>query len=84
MIAPDDDPNALEGMDAQWRSVETLNVNQLLRRFRCSEPDEIYWANYFGVIALNSTAVQTFHQQLLQIGLPFRVHVRGVLRSIRR
>ena len=63
---------------AQWTNVTFTQPAPLLRQFRVSEPDEASHADLQGVNALTGTAVQAFHQQLLQIGLPFRVNVRGV------
>ena len=65
---------------AQWTTVtQNMNApNSLLRQYNCSEPDGSTRADLQGIDALTGTAVQNFHQQLLQIGLPFRVSVRGV------
>ena len=63
---------------AQWSVVDPLNVDNLLKRFRCSEPNGAIRADFQGVDALTGTQVQVFHQRLLQIGLPFRVNLAGV------
>ena len=66
---------------ATWSDIETLAVgNQLraafLRRFRCRELPGDVLEDMEGIAALTGSVVQTFHQELLNIGLPFRVHVR--------
>ena len=66
----------------QWTSIVPLAVDHLLRRFRCSQLDGSYKVAYEGVNALNGTVIQTFHQQLLQIGLPFRINVSAVLEVV--
>ena len=63
---------------AQWTNITTITPARLLRQFRLSEPDGASHADLQGVNALTGTAVQTFHNELLQIGLPFRINVRGV------
>ena len=63
---------------AQWSIVGRLDVTNMLKRFRCSEPDDTIRADFQGVDALTGTQVQVFHQRLLQIGLPFRVNLAGV------
>ena len=64
---------------AQWSVVEPLNVNNMLNRFRCSEPNGAIRADFQGVDALTGTQVQVYHQRLLQIGLPFRVNICGTM-----
>ena len=64
---------------AQWSVVDPLNVDNLLKRFRCSEPNGAIRADFQGVDALTGTQVQVYHQRLLQIGLPFRVNIRGTM-----
>jgi len=63
---------------AHWTAVEVIRADHLLRQFKCSEPDGSTRAGLQGIDALMGTAVQAFHQQLLQIGLPFRINVRGL------
>ena len=65
----------------QWTTVEELTVNHLIRRFRCFEPQGGVRAGTQGIAALSGTIAQAFHQQLLQIGLPFRVYIRGVVQA---
>ena len=53
------------------------NAAGFLRRFRCEEPVADILEDMEGIEALNGSVVQNFHQRLLDIGLPFRVNVRG-------
>jgi len=57
--------------------VQELAADHFLRRYRCSlpNPDDLYLGTE-GVDALTGTPVQTFHQALRQIGLPYRVMMR--------
>ena len=75
---------------ATWTNVAQLNMrvgrgNQgrlvFLRRFVCSEPGNSLLMDMEGIEALNGTAVQTFHQLLLGVGLPFRVNIRGKIET---
>ena len=61
---------------AQW-TVAADEVTHMIRRFKCSQPDGSAIDGFNGVDAMTGTAIQTFHQQLLGVGLPFRVNVNG-------
>ena len=61
-----------------WTRVNQVQVNHLLRKFKCADAQGAVLPDFTGVGMLTGTIVQAFHNQLLTYGLPFRVDVRGV------
>ena len=61
---------------ASWSIVTATHRDGLLQQFKVSEPQEAYRADLQGVNALTGTTVQTFHNQMLGFGLPFRISIR--------
>ena len=66
-----------------WDNVTELAVNQFLRRIRCKMDPGRLLPGFTGVDLLSATQVRIFHEQLLPIGIPFRVNVRGVAETSR-